>query len=137
MQNVKKSMGALPAAPVGRTQYREAKDEELMRLYCKGDERAFDELFTRYAGKIHGFLLRRVGNKALADDLLQRTFLRLHKSRDLYNPDEPFSPWLYTVANNLRRDDARAQMRNKAELTREGTLPEPALELEPPTAEDP
>jgi RNA polymerase sigma-70 factor (ECF subfamily) len=113
------------------------KDEDLMRLYCQGERRAFDELFSRYAGKVHGFLLRRVGQKALADDLLQKTWLRVHQARELYNPDEPFAPWLYTVANNIRRDSARAQMRDRAELTREGTLPEPAVEISAPASEDP
>src|SRR6185369_17253395 len=78
-----------------------------------------------------------VGQKALADDLLQKTWLRVHLARETFDLNERFSPWLYTVANNIRRDEARSQFRDRADLTREGQLPEPTFEISPPEGDDP
>jgi len=104
----------------------EETDEVLMRRYRDGDERAFEALFTRHAPRVHGFLLRHVGQRALADDLLQSTWLHVHRARNTFRDGERFTPWLYTIANNLRRDEARRDARDRGELSRDGRLPEPA-----------
>jgi RNA polymerase sigma-70 factor (ECF subfamily) len=103
----------------------EESDEVLMRRYRDGDEAAFDALFQRHAPRVHGFLLRHVGQRALADDLLQGTWLHVHRARATFRDGERFTPWLYTIANNLRRDEGRRGARERADLSRDGRLPEP------------
>ncbi len=52
-------------------------DEELMASYQAGDERAFDALFTRFASRLYGYFVRLTRDGAIADDLVQTTFLEL------------------------------------------------------------
>src|SRR5258706_6792992 len=99
-------------------------DEVLMRRYCAGDERAFEALFGRHAGRVHAFLVRHVRDRALADDLLQATWLHVHRARASFRDGERFTAWLYTIANNLRRDEGRRRARDRADLTGDGKLPE-------------
>ncbi len=91
-------------------------DEELMVRYQGGDEAAFEEIYGRYGKKIYGFIMRRLTNPDTSAELFQETFLRLHRGRDLYRPDMPFKPWLYTIANNLVRDRFKAKQPKITEL---------------------
>src|SRR3989338_5805032 len=86
-------------------------DEELMARYQSGDEAAFEEIYSRYAKRIYGFLLRRLGHPDDCAELFQETFLRVHKARSLYRPEMPFKAWVYTIANNLIRDRLRTKAR--------------------------
>jgi RNA polymerase sigma-70 factor (ECF subfamily) len=86
-------------------------DEILMAAYQAGNEAAFCELFDRYAGRVHGFLARRLGDRSLAEDLYQETFLRLHRSRDTYDSSRPFRAWLFGIVHNLATDALRARSR--------------------------
>ena len=101
-----------------------------MARYCDGDEQSFNLLFERYAGKLHGFLLRQCRSHALADDLLQLTWLNVHRARATFATGEKFRPWIYTVANNIRRDEGRRGMRDRSDLTRTGGLPDRAAVAE-------
>ena len=91
-------------------------DEELMVRYQGGDEAAFEEIYGRYGKKIYGFIMRRLTNPDISAELFQETFLRLHRGRNLYRPEMPFKPWLYTIANNLIRDRFKAKEPKIAEL---------------------
>lgn len=82
-------------------------DEELMLRFCDGDQTAFDALYERHAGRVQGFLARMVREPALAEDLLQTTFLSLIRSRDRYDRGMPVAPWLLTIAGNAARDALR------------------------------
>jgi RNA polymerase sigma-70 factor (ECF subfamily) len=103
----------------------EESDEALMQRYRQGESRAFDALFQRHAARVHGFLLRHVRDRARADDLLQMTWLNVHRARETFNENERFTAWLYTIANNVRRDEGRKQGRDQSDLTNDGLLPEP------------
>ncbi len=82
-----------------------------MAAYQAGNEAAFAELFDRYAGAIYGFLVRRLGDPALAEDLYQEVFLRLHRARPSYDPGRPFRTWLFSIAHNLLSDALRSRRR--------------------------
>jgi RNA polymerase sigma-70 factor (ECF subfamily) len=73
-----------------------------------GDTGAFDELYDAYRPKVFAFLLRMTGNRTLAEDLLDETWLRLVRHAPRLLPDTRPGPWLFTVARNLywshRRD---------------------------------
>jgi RNA polymerase sigma factor (sigma-70 family) len=115
----------LPKGVAERTPSGDDSDEELMRRYRQGERRAFDALFRRHATRVHAFLLRHTRDRARADDLLQATWLNVHRARNTFREGERFTAWLYTIANNARRDEGRRQARDQADLTREGELPEP------------
>jgi len=96
-----------------------------MDAYARGDRGAFARLFERHAARVYGFLYRHTGDRALSEDLLQQTWLKVHRARAAWRRGEPFAPWLYTIANNARRDAARQRARAREQLTGDGALPEP------------
>ena len=79
-------------------------DEELMLAYGAGDEEALVILFQRYKLKIFNYFLRHLDDRAAAEDLLQSTFLKIHRARKSYRPTAAFSTWVFTIATNLQRD---------------------------------
>ncbi len=82
-----------------------------MAAYTAGDSRAFRELFQRYAPLLRAMARRRVGRASDADDLVQQTFLQLHRARHDFRPGTRLRPWLVTIAMNLARDALRRRGR--------------------------
>lgn len=103
-------------------------DEILMAAYQAGNQAAFGELFARHGGSVYGFLARRLPDRALAEDLYQEAFLRVHRARHSYDASRPFRAWLFGIVHNLLIDalrDAgrtpRAQSLDLAPLAAHGT----------------
>ena len=86
-------------------------DEHLMSAYVAGDARAFEQLFARLAPRVHGFFLRSFRDSTVADDLLQVTFMKVHRAREQYDPDLRVGPWIFTVAARVRLDELRRRLR--------------------------
>lgn len=84
----------------------EASDDELVAGLIAGEVAAFDAAYTRFGGRIHGYLCRLAG-RGRADDLLQETFLRLAGSGRRLRADSNLAAWLYTVATHLSRSAGR------------------------------
>lgn len=83
-------------------------DGELMLKIRKGQERAFEELYRRYARRLQGFFYRMLGgDKELAADFTQEIFERIWKFRDKYNNDGQVSAWMFTMAYNICRNEYR------------------------------
>jgi RNA polymerase sigma-70 factor (ECF subfamily) len=82
-------------------------DEDLMVLYQSGEVRAFELLLGRHRKSVYNFILRFVGDKETAEDLLQETFMRVIKGADAYKRQAKFTTWLYTIARNLCVDQTR------------------------------
>jgi len=82
-------------------------DESLMAAYQKGDLQAFELLVERHERPLWNFLRRFVNDPALAEDLLQETFMRVVKSAASWKAQAKFSTWLYTIARNLCIDQQR------------------------------
>jgi RNA polymerase sigma factor (sigma-70 family) len=111
-------------------------DEELMERFQDGDSRALDALFDRHASGVHAFLARMVQDRALADDLLQTTFLSVVRSADRYQRGLKVVPWLLTIAGNAARDTLRRKRLQVEVMSDEedGSLPDAAVE---PAMSDP
>lgn len=86
-------------------------DEILMAAYQAGSEAAFGELYERHAGSVYGFLVRRLGDASLAQELYQEAFLRLHRARATYDSARPFRAWLFGIVHNLLTDTLRSRGR--------------------------
>jgi len=86
-------------------------DEALMQSYVAGESRAFDALFSRYAARLHAFFSRSFRSGAVADDLVQTTFLKVHAARASYDPELPVRPWLFGIAARVRVDELRRRYR--------------------------
>jgi RNA polymerase sigma-70 factor (ECF subfamily) len=91
-------------------------DDELIRRSMSEPEH-FAELCDNYAGDIHRYLARRVGDAA--DDLVSETFLAAFRQRSSYRSvHEHARPWLYGIATNLLRRHARTEQRRYRALAR-------------------
>ena len=82
-----------------------------MREYQEGRFEAFDELYALLAPSIRRYLLSQARDAARADDLLQDTFLQLHRARHTYDPAYPLTPWAIAIARHVWLMDRRTQSR--------------------------
>jgi len=82
-------------------------DRELMHRVAQGDERAFADLANRYSARLLTVAWRLLGNRADAEDAVQRALLRLFQSAASYRPEWAVSTWLYRVATNVCVDEIR------------------------------
>jgi RNA polymerase sigma-70 factor (ECF subfamily) len=73
----------------------------LMEAYLAGQIDAFDGLYAALAGRIRGYLLSQCRDSALADDLVQDTFMQIHRSRRTYEPGRPVTPWVFAIARHV------------------------------------
>ena len=88
-------------------------DEDLVIRYRRGETPAFEELVRRHHDDLIRFLVRLVGNRAVAEDAFQETFLQVHLSADTFDATRRFKPWLFTIAANKGRDALRRNARRK------------------------
>jgi RNA polymerase sigma-70 factor (ECF subfamily) len=79
-------------------------DDELMLRVKKGDMTAFETLYDRYNKRLFHYILRFAGERSLAEDILQETFLRIFKKRKNYRKTGHFSTYLFTIGRNLTLD---------------------------------
>lgn len=73
-------------------------DEELMLDYQAGNRAAFDILAKRHWNSVFSFIRRLVKDEVLAEDILSKTFLKLHTAAPSYQPTAKFSTFLFTIA---------------------------------------
>lgn len=96
-------------------------DEELMAAYVAGDDAAFDLLFQRYAPMLLRMMRRQLAQPEDGQELVQQTFLQLHRARLDFEPGRRLRPWLMTIAFNLKREYFRRKKRR----------PEAPLDVDP------
>jgi RNA polymerase sigma-70 factor (ECF subfamily) len=87
-----------------------------MARYAEGDLQAFRQIYSRYERRLYNYLLRVSGERDTAAELLQDTFLKLHRERNRYRPGSPLRPWIYTIAANLWRSERRRRLTGEQEL---------------------
>ena len=102
-----------------------------MVAYQLGEEQAFTTLYRRHSGRVYGFIKSKTRDEATARDVLQSTFLKLHKSRSSYDRDFPFVPWLFTICRSEVLDAFKKGYRAHETLVAE--TPEPTFQ---PTASE-
>ena len=81
-------------------------DAKLIARVAGGDlGHPLEELYDRYAARLHGLGLRLLGDPGLAEELVQETFVRLWQSADRYDPQRGSVPsFLFTIARRLAID---------------------------------
>ncbi len=79
-----------------------------MMRYQGGSLEAFQEIYAQLAPGVRRYLLHLAAGSEIADDLLQETFLQLHRSRAAYNPDYAVRPWVFGLARNVFLMNRRA-----------------------------
>ncbi|MGH7453334.1 MAG: RNA polymerase sigma factor [bacterium] len=112
--------------PVLKKKYNLFSDERLMELLQKGDaagQEAFDELYERYSRRMLFYFHRMLGgDHEKAQDFLQELFLKIVERPCLFNAEQRFRTWIYTVAHNMCKNEYRRLKISK--------IVEPAADLE-------
>lgn len=104
-------------------------DEELIACARGGDRVAFERLYRRHVGHVHGLCLRLTGRRDAAEDLAQDTFVAAWRALDRFEARSGFSTWLHRIAVNRMLDRRRGpDGRYAAATVPAEAAPEPAAE---------
>lgn len=106
--------------------------EDLIARVRSGDSHAFQLIFDRYSRPVISFIYDLTNDRELSEELMQETFVRAYKNLGALRGDAKFSTWLFGIAKNVAREQARARRRaeRKVEIDdasvkelRDGSLP--------------
>ena len=86
--------------------------EDLVAQARRGDEDAFRLIFERFARPIISFIYDMVGERELAEDLTQETFVRAYRNLGALREEARFSTWLFGIAKNVARESLRTRRRD-------------------------
>ncbi len=87
-------------------------DSRVVQMFLDGEERAFDELVSRYQVRLLNFIYRTIGDRERAEDLVQEVFIRIFRHLHRFDQTKKFSTWAYTIASNLAKNELRNRSRN-------------------------
>jgi len=90
--------------------------EDLIARVRAGDDEAFRLIFERYARPVLSFIYDLVGERALAEELMQETFVRGYKNLAALRDETKLSTWLFGIARNVARESLRTQRRTRSQL---------------------
>lgn len=86
--------------------------ERLLERYLSGDDEAFGRLVERYEERLYVFIDRLVGDRHLAEDVFQQTFVKVAVNAASYDGrSAAFSTWLFRIARNAALDELRKRKR--------------------------
>lgn len=100
--------------------------ENLIARARRGDADAFRLLFERWSRPVISFVYDMVGERALAEDLTQETFVRAYRHLNALRDESKFSTWLFSIAKNIAREHLRSAERRAGRV---GLDDESVLEL--------
>src|SRR5947208_4993550 len=113
--------GSAAARPEHAAAREIASDEVLIRRIAGGDQLAMQTLFARHRVALYRWLLRLVGDEALAEDLLSEVFLAMWRQADRFEGRSSVSTWLMSIARfkalSARRRRTEAELDEKIETT--------------------
>jgi RNA polymerase sigma-70 factor, ECF subfamily len=108
-------------------------DFGILKRAQRGDERAFSIIVRAYETPVFNYVLRLVGDRALAEDLTQEVFLRVFQGLPSFSLRCRFTTWLFQVTKNRVLDELRAIERRPRTLVALDEMPQ--LEILDPPAE--
>jgi RNA polymerase sigma-70 factor (ECF subfamily) len=98
-------------------------DLGVLRKAQRGDERAFSLILRAYETPVFNYVLRLVGDRALAEDLTQEVFLRVFHGLPNFSLRSKFTTWLFQVTKNRVLDELRARERRPRAVCLEDVAP--------------
>ena len=90
-------------------------DKELVSNYLNGDNASFEILLTRHKSRVFAFIMSKIKNRDITEDIFQDTFIKVINSlqRGKYNEEGKFLPWMMRIAHNLVIDYFRKESKMK------------------------
>ena len=89
-------------------------DNTLIEAFQRGDEFAFAALYNRYKGPVYAFCAKMLLDRAVAQDVMQETFVRVYEHRQRLLKAGSFKSWLFTIARNQCLNTLRRSNRHTA-----------------------
>src|SRR5438034_9697853 len=86
---------------------------DLVSRACRGDHEAFRLIFERYSRPVLSFIYDQVGDRELAEELAQETFVRAYRNLRALREETKLSTWLFGIAKNVAREALRARSRHE------------------------
>jgi len=93
---------------------------ERLKQAAAGEEQAWRDLVHGYSVRVYGLLVRQCGDRELAEELTQATFVRVFRRLADYQELGRFEPWLFRIATNLLRDELRRRQRQATPVSAGG-----------------
>lgn len=88
-------------------------DIELVERILKGEAKYFEYIIDKYELSILKYIYSFIGDRAMAEDLCQDTFVSVYNKLYTYNKENKFSTWIYSIAHNKAIDYLRKASKNK------------------------
>ena len=88
-------------------------DPQTVAAARAGDTHAFEALVRAFQADVWRLAVHLTGDHAVADDIVQDTFVRAFRFLRRYRGDSRFTTWLFTIARNCARDEMRRMQRRK------------------------
>jgi RNA polymerase sigma-70 factor (ECF subfamily) len=82
-------------------------EERWVEAAREGDKAAFGRLVEAYQGPVYNLAYRMLGNALEAEEATQEAFIRAYKHLSSYDPQRPFSTWLFSIASHYCIDRIR------------------------------
>jgi RNA polymerase sigma-70 factor (ECF subfamily) len=117
-----------PAGESGST--RAGSDEALIRAIAGGDRRAMQALYLRHKVRIYRFVLRLVGDGALAEDIVSEVFLDVWRQADRFEAKSRVGTWLLAIARYKALSAQRGRSREQADDGAASAMADPADDAE-------
>jgi RNA polymerase sigma-70 factor (ECF subfamily) len=90
----------------------EASDAGLLSRYAAGEVGAFETLYRRHELRLWRYLERHLGERAVAEELMQEVWFTVAREAERYRPTAKFTTWLFTLAHHRLIDTVRARRRH-------------------------
>jgi|GEM_PF-176093 len=100
----------------------ESSGVELAQRHARGDERAFDEIYQRYASMVYNLSLRLTGDPERASDLHQESFLRIYRYLGRFEGRSSLKTWIYSIVLNTGRTYIKRRSRRPKTVDDERVL---------------
>lgn len=84
-----------------------------MNRFRAGDPEAVRQLYERYGRAVFTVALRSLGDRSLAEEVVQQTFLQAWRAADRFDVDRELAPWLYAIARRAAVDTYRRERRHR------------------------
>jgi RNA polymerase sigma-70 factor (ECF subfamily) len=111
-------------------------DPDSVQAFASGDADAIRGVYRRYGQMVYSVAYKVLGDRGLAEDATQQTFLQAWQAATRYDPSRELGPWLATIARRVAIDIYRKHRQHQSIDSADGVeLADPALVSLPPSVE--
>ena len=102
----------------------EPRLNQVLSAAAQGDALAWRELVNLYSKRVYGLVVRQCGDRELAEEITQATFVQVVRNLEKYSERGRFEPWLFRIAMNKLRDEMRRRKRQARTMDMTAANPE-------------